>query len=84
MAVSKLKVGELRAECVARGLPSEGSRSTIQQYVMKARRANPLIADEIRRGRTIARKEKKIKKLRAKSSKVKAKASSFPLLEHSF
>ena len=76
MPISKMRVFELRAECKARGLSSDESRSVLYQAVTKARRVNPAIADEQKRARNLAREKRAVeaakqkKKLDASAAKV--------------
>lgn len=58
--VSSMRIAELKAECVARGLPTEGKKPVLTRTIRNARLANPSIADEIIRKRTLTRKQRKM------------------------
>ena len=58
LSMSRMKIGDLIAECIARDLPTEGLRKELQAAVTKARRANPSIADELKRRKALRRRQK--------------------------
>ena len=58
LSMSRMKAGDLAAECIARGLPANGLRRDLQAAVKKARRANPSIADELKRRKALRRKQR--------------------------
>ncbi|CAD7698756.1 unnamed protein product [Ostreobium quekettii] len=57
--VSKLNVGQLKAECQARGLETTGLRKALYDRVKLARRALPLIKEEMRRRSRIRKMQKR-------------------------
>jgi len=58
-----MKVGDLKAECQARGISTEGNRKKLADLVVKARRANPSILSEILRARGLKIQQRKLQRL---------------------